>query len=140
MSCSICYEDIPSQNAFRISGCGHEFCRDCLVPWTRRNASCPNCRGSLSDDEKSELNPVEKVEITFKILEPWGKSDPFHKTVGDMVTQYRHRGYRGLLPVRAFRRIDHDLWARECIETKVTVLTTDHLYVEYGSKPIYLVH
>jgi hypothetical protein len=139
MNCSICYEDIVPQNAFRISGCGHEFCRDCLVPWTRRNASCPNCRGSLSDDEKSDLNPVEMVTLTLRKVYPWDKDDPFHNHVSELVTRYRHERYSGLLPVRAFYRVDHEMWARECDEYKVEVLSTHRFAIEYGTKPIYVV-
>ena len=41
-ACSVCLE--PANSACRLPGCGHVFCRGCIVSWLDRSATCPNCR------------------------------------------------------------------------------------------------
>ena len=42
-SCSICMNDNPDF----ITECGHQFHRECLRQWRRREHTCPQCRGPI---------------------------------------------------------------------------------------------
>jgi pSer/pThr/pTyr-binding forkhead associated (FHA) protein len=41
LACSICQDVLA---AAHVLTCGHAYCGICLATWTRRNASCPDCR------------------------------------------------------------------------------------------------
>lgn len=54
-SCTICMEEIPYDEVV-TTRCKHQFCQECFWTWTKKNNSCPNCRGELMDkDRKAEL-------------------------------------------------------------------------------------
>lgn len=44
-SCPICRE--ASSNIAYVRSCQHQFCRDCIVQWVRKNPSCPLCRRTV---------------------------------------------------------------------------------------------
>lgn len=41
-SCSICMEAV--EQPAKLSGCTHVFCKACILEWSKRENSCPNCR------------------------------------------------------------------------------------------------
>lgn len=41
-SCSICMEAV--EQPAKLSGCTHVFCKGCILEWSKRENSCPNCR------------------------------------------------------------------------------------------------
>ncbi|KAL4218705.1 E3 ubiquitin-protein ligase rnf38 [Mactra antiquata] len=43
-SCSICISDYKTADNVQILPCKHEFHKDCLSEWLKRNGSCPVCR------------------------------------------------------------------------------------------------
>jgi len=45
--CSICMEDYIIEYTVRTLPCKHYFHVNCIDPWLRRNASCPDCRHKL---------------------------------------------------------------------------------------------
>jgi hypothetical protein len=46
--------------------CGHNFCKDCLEEWllTNYKSTCPNCRATISTEEKSRLRNAFETENT----------------------------------------------------------------------------
>ena len=40
--CSICMEAV--EQPAKLSGCTHVFCKACILEWSKRENSCPNCR------------------------------------------------------------------------------------------------
>lgn len=50
LACGVCFDDLLQSDAFRIPGCGHTFCRECLRTYTvlkihqsRYPIKCPTC-------------------------------------------------------------------------------------------------
>ena len=141
MNCSICYEDLNADTAFKVN-CGHEFCRECLIPWINRrreDPTCPNCRGVIQSSEVEELSPVVEVSVTISMINVWEdeSAHPFVDELYLMVMRYRGEDYSGPLPVRALHRIDPITW--DALATKVSIrVRSDHfLYRTFGDKLIY---
>ncbi len=42
-NCSICYNDTPEI----ITKCNHQYCKECIETWMKRENICPYCRGGL---------------------------------------------------------------------------------------------
>jgi hypothetical protein len=40
-TCGICQETFELKDMLQYSECGHVFCEDCLLRWTKRSDSCP---------------------------------------------------------------------------------------------------
>jgi len=47
--CAICYSPLPA-TVCCIPGCGHGFCIACLLPWLKKNPTCPVCHIEVSND------------------------------------------------------------------------------------------
>lgn len=47
--CSICLDDyhIGEENLLKLTGCGHIFHEECVLPWFKRKNTCPSCRYPL---------------------------------------------------------------------------------------------
>ncbi len=51
-SCSICKEEYEFKNVLIKLPCGHNFHKDCILPWLKSRNSCPTCRYELETDDK----------------------------------------------------------------------------------------
>lgn len=51
--CAICQEEFCIGDSFVPLPCSethvHKFHKDCIVPWLRRNKTCPVCRATISE-------------------------------------------------------------------------------------------
>ena len=47
MSCPICL----TNNTNYVTECNHNFCKECIQSWAKKNNSCPLCRKSLGFDK-----------------------------------------------------------------------------------------
>jgi len=45
--CTICQDNIESNEVRRITQCGHYFHRNCIDTWFQRNVQCPTCRHDI---------------------------------------------------------------------------------------------
>jgi hypothetical protein len=77
MDCSICLEPIKEeQPKKKLDSCCHEFHEDCLNPWLRTNATCPNCRESIpiaqtslsQEQRERELRELDRLYLTFVLF------------------------------------------------------------------------
>jgi E3 ubiquitin-protein ligase RHF len=64
--CVICYEEKDS-NLFVETVCGHRYCGNCLLEWSKRGNICPLCVKPLKVKE-DDNNPIIK-EINERKLE-----------------------------------------------------------------------
>uniref|UniRef100_A0A803N674 RING-type domain-containing protein n=2 Tax=Chenopodium quinoa TaxID=63459 RepID=A0A803N674_CHEQI len=48
--CSICLDNLSSENAISLSRCNHVFHRDCIFRWLPGKHKCPYCRSSMLVD------------------------------------------------------------------------------------------
>lgn len=46
ITCPVCQQ----QDVNMVTGCGHVFCRECLMSWKELSRKCPQCRKSLKVD------------------------------------------------------------------------------------------
>ena len=48
--CSICLDEFSKSPGckFVATKCSHVYHEACILPWVRRNNTCPNCRGTLN--------------------------------------------------------------------------------------------
>ena len=48
--CSICLDEFSKSPGCRFvaTKCSHVYHEACILPWVRRNNTCPNCRGTLN--------------------------------------------------------------------------------------------
>ena len=44
--CSICLT--KTKNEAKLDGCSHVYCRKCIVEWSKRNNTCPQCRAPFT--------------------------------------------------------------------------------------------
>jgi len=82
--CPICLEKIYPVELISTTECKHTFHRQCLIPWTKINNSCPLCRTMLhfipphghmiktlkkrKRMEKQEENPAEEEPVEENIF------------------------------------------------------------------------
>lgn len=64
--CIICFDEMQNEDGdvHTIIGCNHRFHEKCIKRWKEQNASCPVCRGVMSEElmdteEKQELSSLE---------------------------------------------------------------------------------
>lgn len=50
--CSICQENVL--NSVKID-CGHNFCKECIIEYTKIGKECPNCRESINNIYEIEV-------------------------------------------------------------------------------------
>ncbi|XP_036347016.1 E3 ubiquitin-protein ligase RHF2A-like [Rhagoletis pomonella] len=43
-ACTICRENLGEHDDELVTACSHRFPRNCLLPWLKKNTSCPQCR------------------------------------------------------------------------------------------------
>ena len=61
----ICFDDLRGMNVVK-TGCGHDFCVDCIIGWAKQRGiksfiRCPCCRSEI--DELSVGDEVEQVKL-----------------------------------------------------------------------------
>lgn len=52
--CAICYDEYDVGQRVMKLPCDHLFCVGCCLQWLRRTGTCPVCRSSVMDDERSD--------------------------------------------------------------------------------------
>lgn len=72
-SCPICLENVKKEDIIIPNFCSHEFCFNCLIKWSTKNAYCPLCRTfymALIDKQSNHILPVikENAEEGFFFL------------------------------------------------------------------------
>ncbi|EER12774.1 RING-H2 finger protein ATL5O, putative [Perkinsus marinus ATCC 50983] len=61
--CSICLEPQHVGNKATKLPCGHIFCSGCIVPWLRKNCTCPVCRYELpTNDAQFEAGRKDRMK------------------------------------------------------------------------------
>ncbi|KAF4650673.1 hypothetical protein FOL47_000972 [Perkinsus chesapeaki] len=61
--CSICLEPQHVGNKATKLPCGHLFCTGCIVPWLKRNCTCPVCRYELpTNDAQFEAGRKDRMK------------------------------------------------------------------------------
>ena len=109
--CSICYDNMNSDNSYTINECNHTFHSKCLLDWFRTSSvpSCPYCRNNAQTKDnfmlfemkikfaKTKKAPKDFVKIVKKYQntkikyrniekeykELWKKQRQFHKNIDD---------------------------------------------------------
>ena len=51
-ACAICLEEFSAQEKLARLPCKHFFHAKCIKDWLVLNATCPNCRAPIANDEK----------------------------------------------------------------------------------------
>lgn len=46
--CAICYERIPKMKIVQLNSCTHRYCKNCIQEWSKKQATCPQCRKAFS--------------------------------------------------------------------------------------------
>lgn len=46
-ACAVCTEEYEPGEPVKRMPCGHEYHAECVVPWLRSHASCPECRAEV---------------------------------------------------------------------------------------------
>ena len=72
--CSIC-DDI-FRNPIRLKSCGHTYCMNCILSWSKHNLNCPLCRVNFTENDiKVDIiatNIINDLEIYCNNLGcPW---------------------------------------------------------------------
>jgi hypothetical protein len=74
--CAICKDHLTPEASARLQPCHHtQFCKDCIVTWLKRNATCPTCRAEVeavqTGDEVIDIEELqEEEEEGQEILDP----------------------------------------------------------------------
>ncbi|KAK2710067.1 hypothetical protein QYM36_013666 [Artemia franciscana] len=67
LQCSVCFESYELQESVRKLPCNHLFHSRCVVPWLELHDSCPLCRKTFVDEEKTntrnESSPLTNLTI-----------------------------------------------------------------------------
>ena len=66
--CVICFGTM--KEASTVSGCGHTFCRGCIVEAVRANSCCPVCKQPVWN---YEVRPARRLSAVIGALEGFGK-------------------------------------------------------------------
>lgn len=69
--CPICLENMKKEDIIIPNFCRHEFCFDCLIKWSTKNAYCPLCRTfymALIDKQSNHILPVMKEDTRERNL------------------------------------------------------------------------
>ncbi|KAK6354347.1 hypothetical protein TWF730_008754 [Orbilia blumenaviensis] len=65
LTCSICCELF--KDPITLLDCLHNFCGSCIVPWGRRNSTCPSCRGDIRECRDAfALKPLIEMLVKEK--------------------------------------------------------------------------
>lgn len=46
-ACAVCTEEYEEGEPLKRMPCGHEYHAECLLPWLRSHATCPECRAEV---------------------------------------------------------------------------------------------
>ena len=73
-SCPICFNEISLDNKY-ITGCKHEYCKDCLDNWFDKGKNtCPKCRRTIkylnNNNVKIRLINMNKAIVIERIARP----------------------------------------------------------------------
>ena len=113
--CSICMEAV--EQPAKLSGCTHVFCKACILEWSKRENSCPNCRAPFKHIKcgrkktkvkraRQRVTPepeIEVVEMATMMTTAFMTNESFRRYLERDV----QRGILGAL--RAADRIRRDL-------------------------------
>jgi hypothetical protein len=66
--CVICFGTM--KEASTVSGCGHTFCRGCIVEAVRAKSCCPVCKQPVWN---YEVRPARRLRGVIGALEGFGK-------------------------------------------------------------------
>jgi hypothetical protein len=61
-NCGICYEDFTNKTI--LDPCTHAFCKECITTWVKSSATCPYCRGVISQLQYSYSSAGEYITVT----------------------------------------------------------------------------
>eukprot|EP00924_Labyrinthula_sp_SR-Ha-C_P004137 snap_masked-scaffold_3-processed-gene-15.48-mRNA-1 protein AED:0.41 eAED:0.57 QI:0/-1/0/1/-1/1/1/0/118 len=68
--CAICKEEKKKGDSVVEIECGHTYCEECIVPWLKKNNSCPVCRHELpTNDKEYERKKVHEERIREQRVE-----------------------------------------------------------------------
>ncbi|TPX37807.1 hypothetical protein SeMB42_g02726 [Synchytrium endobioticum] len=61
--CIICWNELQQSNSVIVFGCGHVFCRRCILGYLKSPAvnGCPNCRGTISTTTLIDMRTFSQV-------------------------------------------------------------------------------
>eukprot|EP01027_Heterolobosea_sp_BB2_P010356 GEZU01015202.1.p1 GENE.GEZU01015202.1~~GEZU01015202.1.p1 ORF type:complete len:110 (+),score=9.25 GEZU01015202.1:425-754(+) len=63
LSCAVCMEEFKVGTAAKKLKCSHLFHAECIVPWLKKDNSCPVCRHELmTDDPDYEIRKRDEEE------------------------------------------------------------------------------
>ena len=64
--CTICIEELTTQNLSTINCCDHKFCYDCISIWALKSSNtCPNCKETFNKITKKDFQG-NKIEVKIK--------------------------------------------------------------------------
>jgi hypothetical protein len=63
-TCSICLEDFNEGDIETILPCGHIFHKPCIIPWFKKDNSCPNCR--ITSNYGKSLLSMKLINTYYK--------------------------------------------------------------------------
>ncbi|KAK6497784.1 hypothetical protein TWF481_012186 [Arthrobotrys musiformis] len=81
LTCSICCELF--KDPITLLNCLHNFCGSCIVPWGRKNSTCPSCRAAIKGCRDAfALKPLIDMLVKEKseLKVPQEDMDEFQKT------------------------------------------------------------
>jgi len=64
--CPLCFEDTENDD-WKMTNCGHEYCKSCLKSWRTSSDTCPECRANLNSAspliDKIKENDIRGVQF-----------------------------------------------------------------------------
>lgn len=85
--CSICMEAV--EQPAKLSGCTHIFCKDCILEWSKRENSCPNCRAPFKHIKCGRKKT--KVKRARQRVTPEPERTVVHVTVTSSTASFMER-------------------------------------------------
>ena len=61
--CSICMEEILTNQIVRVLNCGHQYHHQCIDKWFIQHKSCPYCREIFNKNNNLEINRVPNTNL-----------------------------------------------------------------------------
>ncbi|BES95047.1 RING [Nesidiocoris tenuis] len=63
LQCSVCWEDFKIDEQVRKLPCEHVYHENCIIPWLELHGTCPICRKTLSDDQRTDDSEGANGEV-----------------------------------------------------------------------------